>query len=309
MYRDISVVISGPIFKSENGGAVGGWTWKGCMSVRKVLPGAELIISTWNENDCEGLDYDVLVVSDDPGPNINNVNRQICSRVAGIRAATRKKILAIRSESEIENTNFINYFAKYQLHGKKNHRFLEERVVIPASMPPRSGELFHMGDWYYFGLKEDLLKLWELPYCDDTKINQEDDDILYNAHRYLITQFTKKYVDLNFSKKKDINSENKRLYEQILAENFVIIGVYNYGVESLKYPLKRTRIKQYWDCWASYTYSDWKKLYNKNCQGNEHISRSLQELFGVYVYAPLYTLKIFTVQKMVAIKKWIEKVL
>lgn len=291
-YNDISVVISGPVFSSKENGRNKGWTAYACESVRKVLPGAEIVLSTWEGTDCSALDYDILVLSQDPGPNKDNVNRQICSRLAGIRKATRNFLVAMRSESVIVNTNFLNYFCQYQLHGGNDNKILSERVIIPASMPVRAGELFHMGDWYYFGRKEDLLELWDLPYCNDELINKEKDDIYYNAHRYLITAFVKKYRDLQFEKRKDINNANKNLYEQILVENFVIIGLYDYGIQSLKYPLNYKFCKRMWDYWASYSFNDWKKMYNKVCKGNLKIKRTYKEMMGIYLYVPAKNIRI-----------------
>lgn len=56
--KDISVVVQG---------AVGGYTPVCLASVRKHLPESEIVLSTWKGSNVEGLDYDVLVLSDDPG--------------------------------------------------------------------------------------------------------------------------------------------------------------------------------------------------------------------------------------------------
>ena len=265
--EDISVVISGPVIsRIENGKRIN-LTQMSCASVRDKLPGAEIVFSTWKEENCEKIDCDQLIQSIDPGSNKGNVNRQICSRLAGIKAATRKYVLALRSESYIQSDDFKKYFGRYEAVGNAKLHYLKHRIVIPAAMPVRSREIFHMGDWYFFGEKEDLIKFWELPYMDDAKYSLGDDDIVYNPHRYLIVSFVQKFYPLHFKNKKDYSIDNEKVYEQVLAENFVITGFYEFGCRSYKYPPEGNgklynRIFHYA---TSYTFREWKKLYKSYC--------------------------------------------
>ena len=85
--EDISVVVQGAINKEE--------TPKCLKSIRKFLPEAEIILSTWEGSDISAIDglYDVLLLNKDPGCGYyyknesgiksNNLNRQLVS--------TRKK--------------------------------------------------------------------------------------------------------------------------------------------------------------------------------------------------------------------------
>lgn len=276
-FNDISVIVSGPV--------LGTWTKMCCESVRKMLPGSEIIVSTWDRAECEKLDYDVLVISKDPGHNEGNVNRQIISRISGIKKATRKYCLAIRSESEICKLDFMEYFGKYELHGSE-FKFLNNRVVIPAATPARRGELFHMGDWYYFGRKNDMIKLWDLPLMDDKLYNNDKDDILFNPHRYLIVAFIRKYYPLEFYKLKDITEENRIIYEKVIAENFVITGFYEYGIFSLKYPSDGSFSNRLFHRDVDYTFNEWKELYNKYCGGNELICKTFEEQLMIKICAP-----------------------
>ena len=52
-FKDISIIVQGAIDIAE--------TPKCLASIRKHLPEAEIILSTWNNEPVEGLDYDVLV--------------------------------------------------------------------------------------------------------------------------------------------------------------------------------------------------------------------------------------------------------
>lgn len=282
--NNLSIVVSGPILGTDSN--ENEYTMKACEAARIFFPKAEIVVSTWKESNVEGLDYDILVQSDDPGPNRGNVNRQICSRRAGVLKASRKYVLAIRSESEIKRTDFTNYLDKFESHGS-NFQFLKHRIVIPAAYPACRGEYFHLGDWYFLGYKEDILNFWDLPYMDDSKYNNTEDDLLYNPHRYLVTEFTRKYYPLEFYKKKDITEENKTIYEKIIAENFVVTGFYEYGIESLKYPLSHKFMNKLFHKEVGYTFSEWKELYNKYSGGNEVIRKNLAEKLMINVCVPL----------------------
>lgn len=282
----LSVVVSGPILGTENDNH--SFTRQACQSVRDFLPSAEIVLSTWKGESVEGISYDKLVQSIDPGPNEGNINRQICSRQAGIREASNEYVLCIRSESIIKNLNFLSYIDKYESHKEKcKFCFLKNRIVTPASYPAKRGELFHIGDWYFFGHKDDLLELWTIPYMDDSKFNNCADDIYYNPHRYLITSFVKKYYPLEFSKLKDINEKNKKVYESVLAENFVITGFYEYGITSLKYPLTGSFFNKLFHKEVGYTFNEWKELYNFYSGGKEVIKKSFSEIFMINVCVPI----------------------
>lgn len=110
---DISVVIQG---------AVGTATQKCLTSVRRFLPEAEIVLSTWAGADTDALDFDILVQSQDPGgirhdfaiQNVknssNNFNRQLLSTNAGLAKATRQYALKLRSDLMLQGTGFLTYW-------------------------------------------------------------------------------------------------------------------------------------------------------------------------------------------------------
>ena len=55
----VTVVVQGYVNKKETGCTI--------KSVRKYLPGAKIILSTWKNCDVSEIDYDELVLNDDPG--------------------------------------------------------------------------------------------------------------------------------------------------------------------------------------------------------------------------------------------------
>ena len=93
--NEISVVVQGAIDK-EN-------TPKCLKSIRKVFPQAEIILSTWEGANVEGLDYDEVIFNKDPGgvkdpfvPTFtNNLLRQMVSTKSGVKKAGRKQLFPI----------------------------------------------------------------------------------------------------------------------------------------------------------------------------------------------------------------------
>ena len=291
-YSDISVVISGPIIILNRDGKAFNATQASVDSVRKALPGAEVILSTWNDEKVDGINYDVLVQSVDVGgaevKDGANINRQICSRRAGIKAATKKYVLALRSESYIICPDFLNYWAKFEEYGQDTEwRFLKKRVIIPAIMPVRRNVTFHMGDWYYFGLKEDVLDLWDLPYWQPGRFNKEEDDLFYNEHRYVFTEFVRKHHALQFEKKSDDTEENRQICEKVIANNFVLTGFMEYGLDSYKYAYPKNRQWHINQLEVAYSHNEWRQLYNKYCDGNITVKQSFDEQYIIHVLIPL----------------------
>ena len=110
--KDISIVIQGAINPTE--------TPKCISSIRHNLPEAEIILSTWEGSDTSNLDYDKLVLNQDPGATSitkkikNNMNRQLLSTQNGLKIAEKKYVLKLRSDLILSNTNFLKYFDKFQ---------------------------------------------------------------------------------------------------------------------------------------------------------------------------------------------------
>jgi hypothetical protein len=63
--RDITVVVQGPVQALPDRDQDEGITQLCLRSVRELLPGARIILSTWDQQDLDGLDYDELVINTD----------------------------------------------------------------------------------------------------------------------------------------------------------------------------------------------------------------------------------------------------
>jgi hypothetical protein len=157
---DISVVIQGPLLLGRAEGV------ERCLdSLRSVLPGAEVIVSTWEGEDAGAVANRALVVqSPDPGCfrlasglpiNLNRLQR---STLAGLRRAGRRYSLKLRSDLALADRRFL-------VAAPARPGCLFERPVTMSNLYLRDPEkftlLFHFSDIAQFGLTRDLLAFWE----------------------------------------------------------------------------------------------------------------------------------------------------
>ena len=185
---DISVIVQGAINKEE--------TPKCLRSIRKHLPGAEIILSTWegsNVSDFTGL-YDILILNKDPGAPIieeyklrtvyNNMNRQLLSTQAGLKLATRKYSLKFRTDLILTSNKFLKYFDSFPCR-TQDYKLFEHKILTSALFSKfylyydRKEKRwvnvpFHISDWWLFGLTNDLKT-----YFLDTKLVEEPEFTTY----------------------------------------------------------------------------------------------------------------------------------
>lgn len=278
--KDISVIIQGAVCKH---------TKQALLSVRKFLPKAEIILSTWEGNDIDGLDYDVLLLNQDPGAEIftksgtkHNINRQTLSTQNGLKKATREYSLKLRSDSVLLGKKFLNYFGKYQ---KRNEhcKILKERVLvlnwhtrIPKLPQPL---LFHPSDMIMFGLTEDLINIWDIPLAQEPafssyfKNNPAKNPELqikkcytqFPAEMYIwITFLRKNNIEINMQDWTDCyDDELVKLSELSIANNLCVIDYKSqFDIVCKKYPYPHSPLV------AVYHFYDWVNNYEKFCNCN-----------------------------------------
>lgn len=240
--KDISVVVQGAVDK-EN-------TPRCLKSLRKHLPGAEVILSTWEGTNTDGLDYDIVLYNQDPGgwrdgkTDIpNNLNRQLVSSKNGIKAAGRRYCVKIRSDIIFRSNRFLTYFDKFPKRDPQ-YQVFQERVIFCSYFFKRYlGEAqytvhpvpFHMSDWFAFGLREDVLLLFDVPLAqepENTNYISMHETEMYSPRKNLFGsshQFTQEqYIFLNCVKKKlsvpIYNSVIEYTSESILFSNKVVVN-------------------------------------------------------------------------------------
>lgn len=275
--KDISVVVQGAIHNK--------YTKKSLHSIRKVLPGAEIILSTWEGADVSDLDYDIILFNKDPGAyvfdcngRVQNQNRQIVSTKNGIVAAHRKYVLKIRSDMKIKGTKFLCFFDKYKDYNNE-FKILKKRVLINSLFTRFSEKiwwndkpyLFHTSDWMMFGLKDDLLNIWDIPLAPEPQTSQyfkNHPEIThtdgcysqYHAEQYIWLSFLRKNGFYpNYEHWEIWTEELKDLNDKLLVNNTTLLEyLKEFDIINLKYP------KQLGNSPTMHPVH-WLKLYKKYC--------------------------------------------
>jgi hypothetical protein len=154
-------------------------------SVRRWLPRAQLIVSTWAGSDVAGLDVDELVLSDDPGstPYLDaerrpsermfNTNRMFTSTKAGLAPAERDYAIKLRNDTPLRSAAVLDWFGDRSGRGPAEQRLFGQRIVMPnIAVRPADGMreyLFHPSDIVHIGRREDLIRLWDTEPIDEVE--------------------------------------------------------------------------------------------------------------------------------------------
>lgn len=290
-FDQISFVVQGPIERAVSG-ISGKPTTQTCLeSIRKWFPGSEIVLSTWNGSDVAGLTFDRHVESTDPGPVCitrpevsppiyNNDNRQILSTKAGLRAAGNRYALKVRSDIVVTGNQWLSCWDRYP--GRvPEWRMFQERIVT-ANLFTRNPlrkvrKPFHPSDWFMFGLKEDLLLLWDIdpepePETSHWFRDRPTPRVLHdftNTRRYLAEQYLwktlmTKFGEISFDHFADASRENVRLTQLSFANNLIILDVEQLGFYLEKYgdPPRSFR-------YSCLSHREWERLYRQYCLGQK----------------------------------------
>jgi hypothetical protein len=249
-FSQISVVVQGP---------VSSLTRRCLLSIRKYLPKAEVILSTWENSNVEGLSFDKVVFSKDPGGVLlgeyknkkyyDNLNRQIVSTRVGLAQATRQFCIKFRTDMFFTSTGFLRYYNRYP---KKSSlmNFFERRIITCDSFTPNPERLvpkpFTPSDWFHFGLTSDVKKLWDIPlepkeystwFCHHPyPPNAPEQDVMrYRFEQYIWLSCLRKYTDIPCEHQWDYGEHNRDLHELSLANNFIVLSREQAGVKFMKY--------------------------------------------------------------------------
>ena len=306
--KDISVVVQGPIFHQLDEETGMEWTERCTKSIRSVLPEAEIILSTWENEDVSKLEYDRVLYNVDPGvlhctgTNLPNINRQLVSTLNGVKAASRKYVLKLRSESYIENEDFWKYFGLYTNRNKK-FRITKNRLIIDQYVDPLPAlRPFYASEAYVFGLKEDILLYFDVPLASDQactgamkghsfRINRNRrlknnyiDNVPRGYEQYYMCEFINKYLREG---KEDVDIKLIELSDLVIANNFIVLDGWNsYGIKSLKY----SQIGAESD---SINFEGWTYLYRKYCDQNYPIDwrkkckKDIKRYFRYFKFVPI----------------------
>ena len=298
-YQDITFVVQGPVTFKNNIDI----TLVCLKSIEKNYPHSKIIFSTW-ENQILNSEYDLFKVirNVDPGSGyrdknksiFNNINRQIISSLNGIRLVETKYAVKVRSDIYFNNNNLVSYISKYNNYDI-DYKFLKERVIVTnvTSINPKKKQKlpFHPCDWIYFGLKEDLECIFTIPLVNEPEFSDwflahkipasspfNDITARYSAENYIWSNFLRKFVKIEFENLADLSDKNIELTDITFANNLIILSPKKLGILNLKTNLGKA-YSQY-----TYSFNEWKKIYNKYAFGKEYVPIFDIEIFNTFLY-------------------------
>jgi hypothetical protein len=255
-------------------------------AARRCLPGAEIVVSTWEGARALDVDVDKRVESPDPGAAWqiheewpNNTTRLLVSTQVGLTACTRPYALKLRSDTPLSGTGFLELFQRYRDRGKAL-RLLRDRIVLinyycwnPAVKP---FGLFSLADSVHFGWTEDLRDVWARQPDDEpanttwfeTHARPTPDPCPWASFRYTPEQmlwlgFLRRHIDVPFEHRSDITPQSILIAEQFVANNLIIVDPDEFGVEIPRFAGRSTLESN-----ALYTHMMWLELFARYCQGD-----------------------------------------
>jgi hypothetical protein len=304
----ISVVVQGLSVGMEESDPKKRYTDRCLKSIRKYLPDAQIIFSTWQRCDTTGLECDEIIKGEEPEPiymafvdgrtKLMTVNNQIISTNNGLRVADREYVLKVRSDLELKGIGFIKYFLKY--NGKSGGEFLKKRVVVlPTYNPRRRAKiLFDPSDWMFFGLTEDIKNIFKVPEMKVDQLRGEKINGYYpifensEAEQYIWTSFLSKYITVNLRHPGDFSTELMEISEKSYARNLIMLPAQKANVKCLKMPNAGYGARP-WLSQGLYTFNEYKKIYNIY---NEKKVFYLPNPFESLAYYIAYNLRYFVMK-------------
>ena len=279
---EISVVVQGAVTGTPFNTPEKQITRNVLKSVRRHLPQAEIILSTWAGSDVTGLEFDLLVENQDPGavpyypdrPQPHNANRLIFSTREGLKKASRPYALKLRSDLVLTSDGFLDYFGRFAARSGE-WKIARERVLACTiySRDARFVKMpFHPSDWFYFGLKEDVLVIWNVPLMPEPEstrwfethprppeIRQSKTLLRFYAEQYLWLNYLRRHGKITCEHWGDISGDNLRLTELTLANNLVLLEPEQLGISFHRLPIA------FVERVTLYTHRDWLWFYKRHC--------------------------------------------
>ena len=175
-------------------GKVSSWTNDIINEYKKNFPNAEIVFSTWKNENVDGINCKVIQ-SEKPSPTYphsSNINLQIIGSPEGLKAMSSEVILKCRSDIFIHNKNIFKIFKE---------KCSSEKIMVPdiGSYPFE----YRISDFCLLGTKKVLSDFWN-------SLEFYDGSYAIAPETYL----TKKYI-VNFKK-------DKRPWKEIMRKYFYI---------------------------------------------------------------------------------------
>lgn len=182
-----------------------------------------------------------------------NGNLQIAAARKGLETATGKYILRMRNDAFFANDSFVDEYIDSLAYERRENSFFESRVLISDYFtlnPYGNYERlpFHFSDWFHFGLKVDVEKIWGAQYLTLQDItyykshchvpgSTENERRFFTriaVEQHIIFEcFRKSNSSLKLDYVNDLSSRDESV--QILLDNFSICDTKKCGLVFDKY--------------------------------------------------------------------------
>ncbi|MEJ7559229.1 MAG: WavE lipopolysaccharide synthesis family protein [Pedobacter sp.] len=251
MTENLSFVVQGPVLK-DSAIADGIFSTKDVLSsIRTHFPGSEIILSTWKGTETSGLEYDKVILNDDPGaiviPGVSspfNHNRLILSSRNGIAIASHSVVVKTRSDVMFLNNSLLKRL-DYIKPLKGRYAIFRNSVLSTnyyVRNPVRMNLLYHASDILLVGKKVDMELFFSAPLVSSESMITDKNDIKMVAEQHLTTSA----IAFIEKRKNDFVSINSTFIghflksEQYLFNNFEFFSISDLGVafpKKLRYAL------------------------------------------------------------------------
>lgn len=254
----ISVVIQG-LTHYEEGNA--NCLYYQCVnSIKKYLPNAEIIVSTWEGQLCDGSIVDKVIYTKEPENIIDdylgfscNFNKMILSTKVGLLFSNKPYVLKFRANLLLKNTKFFEIHEVDNFEKYKEYKFFNNKINVAnmAITTPFSYQhmLFHLSDIAQFGKKEDILNLWDLNLLSENELKNKfrwyncfsfpgGIGIKLSNEQFLLVEFLKKNnIILDIPHCSYISWDYLKISELVFSKNF---NVFNWEDTGIVYPERFT---------------------------------------------------------------------
>ena len=246
--------------------------------IKKFFPQARVIVSTCNDIPAEIIGADKIIQNEDPGCLYcfdgktsvpNNINRQITSTLAGLKACETEYAFKLRSDFLLTGKDFLQYFTKFCVENPQYQVFSHKVLACCyVSRNPRSAipYAFHPSDFAFFGKTADLLDLFDIPLMTEAEARWDKDNFYHNRYvpeQYLFVNFLKKHKEIGFRQYNDSSAKNIEESERYLAANLILLNFKQFNLHPMKDEFRIICPKNALNYASCYTSVEWQKLYRK----------------------------------------------
>ena len=229
-------------------------------SIKKYLPDAEIIVSTWEGQACDESSVDKVIYTKEPDNIIDdylgnpcNFNKMILSTKVGLDYSKREFVLKFRANLSLKNNKFFYIDDTDNLEKYKKYKFFNKKINVTnmAITTPLSYQhmLFHLSDIVQFGRKQDVMNLWDIDLLSANELKNKFKwynclsfpgviGIRLSNEQFLLVEFLKKNnIKLDIPYCSYISWSYFKISELVLSKNF---NVFNWQDAGVVYPERFT---------------------------------------------------------------------